>query len=122
GWNVLFLYLFVCCNCIGNWWRLSNCRGSAFRASQKSLYALTARAFGAQRGEEGAGCGLRPQPAPSSPRLASEPFWMKRQRLRSPGSALRLPSKPILSFKGRRKALPLREVIRYIVGKNQVST
>jgi len=36
------------------------------------------------QGEEGAGCGLRPQPAPSSPRLACEPFWMKRQRLRSP--------------------------------------
>jgi len=38
-------------------------------------------------GEEGVGCGcwLWAQPTPSSPRLACEPFWMKRQRLRSPG-------------------------------------
>src|SRR5581483_3091756 len=38
------------------------------------------------KGEEGAGCGRSPQPAPSSPeRLACEPFWMKRQLLRSTG-------------------------------------
>jgi len=38
----------------------------ANRASQKSMRVLTARAKGARGGEEGAGCGLRPQPAPSS--------------------------------------------------------